>query len=47
MTDIKKYEDGHLIERQVQLITDFLETMGLPSDNIIADLSEREIIGKN
>ena len=47
MTDIKKYEDGHLIERQVQLITDFLDTMGLPSDNIIADLGEREIIGKN
>lgn len=47
MADIQKYEGGELIERQVQLITDFLNVVGLPSDNIIADFSEREKIGKN
>lgn len=47
MSDIKKYEDGELIERQVQRITEFLDTIGLPSDNIIASNDEREIIGKN
>jgi len=47
MTDIKKYEGGELIEKQVQMITEFLDTIGLPSDNIIADNNERDIIGKN
>ena len=47
MTDITKFEEGGLIERQVQKITEFLDTIGLPSDNIIANISEREIIGKN
>lgn len=47
MADIQKYENGEIIERQVQLITDLLDAMGLPSDNIIADYSEREKIGKN
>ena len=45
--ELKKYEDGHLIERQVQKITEFLSSIGLPSDNILADISERDIIGKN
>lgn len=47
MSEIKKFEDGELIEKQVQRITEFLELMGLPSDNIIADNSERDKIGKN
>ncbi len=47
MSEVKKYEDGELIEKQVQKITQFLDVIGLPSDNIIADISEREIIGKN
>ncbi len=47
MSDIQKYEGGELIERQVQKITEFLDTIGLPSDNIIAELDEREIIGQN
>lgn len=47
MTDIKKFEDGELIEKQVQRITEFLDVIGLPSDNIIAEFSERDIIGKN
>ncbi|RPE13148.1 hypothetical protein EGT74_06350 [Chitinophaga lutea] len=36
-----------VIEKQVQRITDFLNEMGLPSDNIIAPLDQREKIGKN
>jgi hypothetical protein len=47
MSNINKYEDGELIEKQVQKITQFLDNIGLPSDNIIADISERNIIGKN
>ncbi len=47
MTDIKKFEDGELIEKQVQRITEFLDVIGLPSDNIIAEFSERDKIGKN
>ncbi|MEM8929380.1 MAG: hypothetical protein AAGC45_14380, partial [Bacteroidota bacterium] len=47
MSEVKKFEDGELIEKQVQKITEFLEVIGLPSDNIIADNSEREKIGKN
>lgn len=47
MTDIKKFEQGELIERQVQRIVDLLDMIGLPSDNIIAEVGEREIIGKN
>jgi hypothetical protein len=47
MRDIKKFEDGELIEKQVQRITEFLDVIGLPSDNIIAEFSERDKIGKN
>jgi len=47
MTDISKFEQGELIEQQVQRITEFLDIIGLPSDNIIANIEERVIIGKN
>lgn len=47
MTDLRKIENGELIENQVQLITNFLENIGLPADNIIAENSERQIIGAN
>lgn len=47
MTEIIKFKDGELIENQVQKITEFLNDIGLPSDNIIAKIEEREIIGKN
>lgn len=47
MADLMKFSEGELIEKQVQRITSFLDTIGLPSDNIIANISEREIIGKN
>lgn len=36
-----------LIDPQVQRILDFLDNVGLPSDNIIAQQSERQIIGTN
>lgn len=36
-----------LIDPQVQRILDFLDHVGLPSDNIIAQQSERHIIGMN
>ncbi len=35
-----------IIESQVQVITDFLSDLGLPSDNIIASNQEREVIGQ-
>jgi hypothetical protein len=40
---------GHidLIDPQAQRVVDFLEQVGLPSDNIIAAQSERAIIGQN
>lgn len=47
MAEIQRFQEGELIEKQVQRITSFLDAIGLPSDNIIADQSEREIIGKN
>lgn len=47
MSNITKFENGELIEQQVQKITEFLDILGLPSDNIIADNSQRAIIGAN
>lgn len=45
--ELANSESGPLIERQVQQITNFLNEMGLPSDNIIADVAERNRIGVN
>ncbi len=42
---IKNHTD--LIDPQAQRIVDFLQQIGLPSDNIIAEQSERAIIGQN
>ena len=42
---IKSHTD--LIDPQAQRIVDFLQQIGLPSDNIIAEQSERAIIGQN
>lgn len=47
VNEIKKFEHGEVIENQVQRIVAFLEDLGLPADNIIADNKERQIIGKN
>jgi hypothetical protein len=38
---------NQLIDPQAQRIIDFLDAIGLPSDNIIAAQSERAIIGDN
>lgn len=35
-----------IVESQVQMITSFLDNLGLPSDNIIASNQERDIINK-
>lgn len=47
MSELINQNGNNLIHPQVQSIIDFLDSMGLPSDNIIAELPQREIIGKN
>ncbi|WP_288458904.1 hypothetical protein [uncultured Chryseobacterium sp.] len=47
MTELIHQDGSNLIHPQVQSIINFLDSMGLPSDNIIAGLDQREIIGKN
>lgn len=48
MSDIiKKNTHTDLIDPQAQRVVDFLQQIGLPSDNIIAEQSERAIIGQN
>jgi len=47
MSELIHQNGNNLIHPQVQSIMIFLDSVGLPSDNIIADLSQREIIGKN
>ena len=42
--EIRKFEQGELIEAQIQKIVDFLDSMELPSDNIIAATASRNII---
>jgi hypothetical protein len=47
MSDIVVKKTNELIDPQAQLIVGFLQQMGLPSDNIIADQGQRAIIGSN
>jgi len=48
MTEIvPKNTPTELIDPQAQMVVGFLQQMGLPSDNIIAEQSERAIIGNN
>jgi hypothetical protein len=47
MSELIHQDGNNLIHPQVQGIINFLDSMGLPSDNIIADLPQREIIGSN
>ena len=48
MSDIVQQQNqATIIDPQVQRILDFLDQVGLPSDNIIAQQSERNIIGTN
>ena len=44
---VSKNPHTELIDPQAQRVVDFLEQIGLPADNIIAEQSERSIIGKN
>lgn len=47
MDELEKINHAELIDPQAQMVVAFLEQMGLPSDNIIADQPERAIIGQN
>jgi len=47
MSDIVPSAPGDLVDPQSQRIVEFLGAMGLPSDNIIAELSQRKSIGSN
>ncbi|MDQ1184694.1 hypothetical protein [Agrobacterium larrymoorei] len=47
MNEITVKKSNELIDPQAQMLVDFLKDMGLPSDNVIADISERKIIGDN
>jgi len=38
---------NQIVDAQAQRIVDYLESVGLPSENIIAGIDEREIIGNN
>ncbi|CUU79185.1 Uncharacterised protein [Campylobacter hyointestinalis subsp. hyointestinalis] len=47
MNEIEKFKHKELIDPQAQMVVSFLEQMGLPYENIIADQSQRQIIGQN
>lgn len=47
MNEIISQKPNQLVDPQAQRIVDYLESVGLPSQNIIAELGERETIGKN
>ncbi|MFB2921573.1 MULTISPECIES: hypothetical protein [Aerosakkonema] len=47
MDEIEKVSYAEIIDPQAQMVVAFLKGMGLPSDNIIAEQSERAIIGQN
>lgn len=47
MSDIVKVTPNSIVDNQAQKIVDYLESVGLPSENIIADISERKTIGNN
>ncbi len=47
MSELTKTSHTDLIDPQAQRVVEFLEQIGLPSDNIIAAQSERTIIGQN
>ncbi|MCL7999966.1 hypothetical protein M8994_17155 [Brucella sp. 21LCYQ03] len=47
MTDLVSKKTNELIDPQAQLLVNFLDEMGLPSDNIIASQEERRTIGAN
>ena len=47
MNEVANRTTTDLVDPQAQRIIEFLEQVGLPSDNIIAEQSERHIIGQN
>jgi hypothetical protein len=47
MSELTKINPTELVDPQAQLIVNFLQQVGLPFDNIIAEQVERDIIGKN
>ncbi|MDV6225650.1 hypothetical protein R2G56_05070 [Nitratireductor aquimarinus] len=47
MTDIVNITPNSIVDSQAQKIVDYLESVGLPSQNIIADINERKTIGNN
>lgn len=48
MTDLsKRSADLSIVDPQAQMVVGFLKEIGLPSDNIIADIEERKIIASN
>jgi len=47
MSEIVVKRSNELIDPQAQMLVDFLKDMGLPSDNIIANQSERQAIGES
>ena len=47
MTDLVPTAPGELIDPQSQRIVEFLGSIGLPSNNIIADIVQRKSIGSN
>lgn len=47
MTDIVPTTPGELVDPQSQRIVEFFGSMGLPANNIIADLGQRKSIGTN
>ena len=47
MTKVTLVQPNQLVDLQAQRIVDFLRDIGLPSENIIAEQSERAIIGDN
>ncbi|MCA9744586.1 hypothetical protein KC734_23820 [candidate division KSB1 bacterium] len=47
MNELSRTNPTDIVDPQAQLIINFLEHIGLPADNIIAEQSERNIIGQN
>ncbi|MGV2103871.1 hypothetical protein [Rhizobium sp. 21-4511-3d] len=47
MSNVVVVKANELIDPQAQLLVSFLQHMGLPADNIIADQNQRSIIGNN
>ncbi len=47
MSDIVEMQHKELIDPQAQMVVSFLQEMGLPHKNIIAEQSQREIMGNN